>query len=219
MGDELVEGAEGAESEGKRGLSRRAALKAGVAVGVGAVAWSGASITSLGGTPAYAITVSGITKIDLNAGCRNTDQATNCLITQPFRYHTLNAAALPPGFCLANNPGEGTCCGAANPPELRWDTTVVPSSLRCEIVIDSYVGQQACKDLNTTLRNACGYTISASGTTCVNSIMPCNAAGIDPNTFYTIYALCATSGTPPPPPNPATCNNVPPVACTNGPTC
>jgi len=207
---------EGVGSDDKRGPSRRAALKASIAVGVGAVAWSGASITSLGGTPAYAVTVSGITKIDLNAGCRNTDKASNCAVGQLFRYHTLNAAALPPGFCLANNPGEGTCCGAAVAPELRWDTKVT-GTLTCEIVIDSYVGQQACKDLNTTLRNACGYTVSVAGNSCVNSVMPCNPAGLDPNTFYTIYALCSTSGAPPPPPG--VCNNVAPVACTNGPTC
>ena len=41
-------------------LSRRTALKAGVAAGVGAVAWSGMSITSLGGTPAYAAGCTGV---------------------------------------------------------------------------------------------------------------------------------------------------------------
>ena len=57
VSDELTEGV---EPEEKSGLSRRNALKAGVAVGVGAVAWSGVSITSLGGTPAYAQAVTGI---------------------------------------------------------------------------------------------------------------------------------------------------------------
>jgi len=54
------------------GISRRRALQAGVAGGVGLIAWSGASITSLGGTPAYA---AGCTNFTLNFSV--TDMSTN----------------------------------------------------------------------------------------------------------------------------------------------
>ena len=54
MSDQLHDNTSDSSTAG--GLSRRNALKAGVAVGVGAIAWSGPTITSLGGTPVYAVT-------------------------------------------------------------------------------------------------------------------------------------------------------------------
>jgi hypothetical protein len=57
----------------KSGTSRRTALKAGVAAGVGVVAWSVPSITSIGGTPVYAAGCTFVTYFKL-ANCRNTTQ-------------------------------------------------------------------------------------------------------------------------------------------------
>jgi len=96
VGEELTEAVGGADSSG---LSRRNALKAGVAVGVGVAAWSGVSITSLGGTPAYAQGCTGVIVVDLSAGCRNTDQgaASNCT-TGTYGYHPLKDTGLPTGF-------------------------------------------------------------------------------------------------------------------------
>ena len=59
------------------GSSRRAALKAGVGVGVGLIAWSGPTITSLGGTPAYAAGCTFVQQFTL-ADCRNTTSRRSC---------------------------------------------------------------------------------------------------------------------------------------------
>ena len=92
--------------ESPSGSSRRAALKAGVGVGVGLIAWSGPTITSLGGTPAYAAGCTFVIRIDLSGGCRNTDQRVGCL----FGYHTTQPRRAAGGFSLANVIPEGTCC-------------------------------------------------------------------------------------------------------------
>src|SRR5205085_3820938 len=106
----------------QRGLSRRAALKAGVATGVGVAAWSGVTITSLGGTPACAAACTNALVFKL-ADCRNTDQG-KCPSSSHIdllAYHTLDTP-FPPnqGFGLSNNPTEaGVCCsdypGTPNP--------------------------------------------------------------------------------------------------------
>ena len=84
------------------GSSRRAALKAGVGVGVGLVAWSGPTITSLGGTPAYALGCTFVVRVNLSEGCRNTDQG----CTARSRYHSLDVSGLPTGYSISNPIGE-----------------------------------------------------------------------------------------------------------------
>jgi hypothetical protein len=130
MSDESIE----ITDTGSNGFSRRNALKAGVAVGVGAAAWSGAAITSLGGTPAYATGCTFAVQFDL-VTCRNTDQgAAQC--TQKFRYHVLGDQ-LASGFSIQNNITEGTCCSPGNGangtshPVLKWTTT----GLFCQVAL------------------------------------------------------------------------------------
>jgi hypothetical protein len=144
MSDEAVETTDSAE---KGSFSRRNALKAGVAVGVGAAAWSGATITSLGGTPAFAGTgCTGVIHVDLSGGCRNTDQGVPCPGGGDFRYHTLNTVSSP--FSLANNPAEGTCCDAVTPqPVLSWTTP----NVTCVVHIQIYDGGlNACRNQTGT---------------------------------------------------------------------
>ena len=68
-------------------LSRRTALKAAIGVGVGAVAWSGPTITSMAGTPAYATACTFAVEFFL-ANDRNTDQANEC--DPGFGFHVFN---------------------------------------------------------------------------------------------------------------------------------
>ena len=76
--------------------SRRAALKAGVAAGIGLAAWTGPTITSIGGTPAYAATCTNFT-VNTTSADRNTNQG-NCsgnginYVKDPFN--------LPAGYLL-----------------------------------------------------------------------------------------------------------------------
>lgn len=127
MGDESLDGVE-QDAPGR--VSRRAALKAGVAAGIGAAAWSGASITSLGGTPAYAQGCTFAARFDL-VTCRNTDQGAGGGCTKKFRYHVLGDQLLP-GFSITNNITEGTCCdpgygvNGTSPPVFNF-----PSNLYC----------------------------------------------------------------------------------------
>ena len=82
-------------------MSRRNALRAGVAVGVGVAAWSGASITSFGGTPAYAQTSTQTPQVlDIGGGCRNTTQASGC---DPFGYQSEDFTP-PAGFTIGALP-------------------------------------------------------------------------------------------------------------------
>ena len=114
------------EQDGTKGWSRRQALKAGVAAGVGVAAWSGATITSLGGTPAYAAGCTFAQQFDL-VDCRNTDQgAGGC--APKFRYHELKDFGLPTGFAVTNNIPEGTCCNTSTVPLVSF-----PSGLSCEV--------------------------------------------------------------------------------------
>lgn len=59
------------------GISRRRALQAGVGAGVGLVAWSGPTITSLGGTPAYAAVCTNFT-FSLAVTDMSTNQSSGC---------------------------------------------------------------------------------------------------------------------------------------------
>lgn len=89
---DMQEQGDGPEADG-RSFTRRNALKAGVGIGVGAVAWSGASITSLGGTPAYAAVCTNFI-VNETASDRNTNQGggANC---SPFRYQDDSGISFP----------------------------------------------------------------------------------------------------------------------------
>jgi hypothetical protein len=118
MSDETI----GVESTEKRGISRRAALRAGVATGVGVAAWSGVTITSLGGTPAYAAACTNAAIFTL-ANCRNTDQGkcSGSSHIDLLAYHPLDTP-FPPGsgFSLSNQvTGEGICCNQYPSPQLN----------------------------------------------------------------------------------------------------
>jgi hypothetical protein len=76
-------------------ISRRRALQAGVAAGVGAIAWTGPTITSMGGTPAYAAGCTGFT-VNEFAENRNTNQG-GCA-NKNFRYQDDSGITLPAGY-------------------------------------------------------------------------------------------------------------------------
>jgi len=161
------------ESAAERGgLSRRAALKAGVATGVGIAAWSGVTITSLGGTPAYAAACTNASVFPL-ANCRNTDQG-KCAGSSHIdllAYHPLDTP-FPPGsgFSLTGNvtDSSGVCCTAfplteANP-VFHFDNT----KYKCLVRFKIYSSNSNC---------------TANGT-----------AGLDYNFVYPTNAVPSTTG-------------------------
>lgn len=127
------------------GFSRRNALKLGVAAGVGAVAWSGLSITSLGSTPVYAAQCTFAIDRRISGGDRNTDQSDGCRnyggqSGTGFGYHELSVFSnMPSGFSIfnleTNAPGgwgSQVCSTQANPYDL---TLTYPSNLDCKIQV------------------------------------------------------------------------------------
>ena len=109
----------------RNGATRRAAVKAGVGAGVGLLAWSGPTVTSLGGTPAYAAGCTFATRTNISGGCRNLDYGggPEC----DFRYHAIVFSTLPPGYEIANPIIEGSCCGTFT------STLVFPENVSCVV--------------------------------------------------------------------------------------
>jgi len=102
MSDQTIENADVSR------ISRRSALKAGVGVGVGAVAWTGPQITSFGATPAYATGCTFVETFDFYGGWKATNQRSNCNPTGStvfnMAYNTPTQAP-PAGFFFV--PGFG----------------------------------------------------------------------------------------------------------------
>ena len=118
------------KSAASSGLSRRNALKAGAAAGVGAIVWSGVSITSLGGTPAYGLAgCTGVINLDLGGGCRNTDQGNGSDCTPTTGSGRCVALRFSPD-CSPWRPR--TTNGSTGPV-----TTADPSPRRCRRLPDS----------------------------------------------------------------------------------
>jgi hypothetical protein len=181
MSDESI------ESAGKRSISRRTALKAGVAGGVGLAAWSGATITSLGGTPAYAISSTQLVTLDITAGCRNIDNSS----TAPFRYHQ-TPPVLPSGFMITT-VAEGTDCGVADA-VLTWDNT--RPNITCSLILNFF--DPGC----TTVICTSGCITSAPGglnggtlslpLSCYCQTPPPPIVG--PSSKWTLTGACVTNG-------------------------
>jgi hypothetical protein len=138
----------------KNGISRRNALKAGVAVGVGAVAWAGPTITSMGGTPAYAFTCTNFTLRSF-AEDRNTTQA--CAIKgsllEPWQteYQVVNLPGLTSSYSMTPTDTGGpwgrspstakkgcnvTDDKSTNGVPKQWDATFTfPVTETCEVTV------------------------------------------------------------------------------------
>jgi hypothetical protein len=178
---------------GSNGFTRRNALKAGVAVGVGAAAWSGATITSLGGTPAYAQAgCTGVINVNLSGGCRNTDEgsASNCT-TGTYGYHPLTSSN--PQFVVGTaahpNIPEHTCCDKNSVVEVTF-----PSNLQCNVVIIGYSSDGTCMK-GTPIEDG-PFSLGTGSGGSVLVTLGCEP-GFTSSTHYTITAKCNSIGAPP----------------------
>lgn len=148
-------------SENSISNSRRNVLKAGVGLGVGAVAWSGPTITSLGGTPAYAavctqaatLNVDLITDTNTNKSCSSgnnkylTFQA-NLSTTVPAQYNLDVSGVL--GFC------------ADAPRTISWST---PADEICKITFKLYNANGDNIQVNPSPDNIGSSSFERSSTT------------------------------------------------------
>jgi hypothetical protein len=193
MSDEAAGNTDSAENGS---FSRRNALKAGVAVGVGTLAWSGATITSLGGTPAYAVAgCTGVINIDLSGGCRNTDQgsASNCT-TGTYGWHPLNPPNLPSGFQVGTsahpNIPEHTCC------DLNYQVEFLfPTNLQCNVVILGFANNGDCGKGTPVEEGPFPGTVTCNGPGSLLINFKC-FPGFSSSTHYTIAAKCNSIGAP-----------------------
>jgi hypothetical protein len=124
------------------GISRRRALQAGVGAGIGLVAWSGPTITSMGGTPAYAASCTFAVSFFLEND-RNTDQSAGCtpgVEYGDFGWHHFNLnhtdenpkGPLPPEFDSTQlEPANAQVCNDTE----HCATLTFPSSLTCEVTV------------------------------------------------------------------------------------
>ncbi len=176
MSDEPVGAVEGVLS---KGVSRRAALRAGAAAGIGVAAWSGATITSLGGTPAYAVGCTFVVRITLE-GCRNTDQG-SC--AGDFRYHPLTSNVA--GYTLTNNVPNGTCCLD------NWITTLnFPTpGITCKAEIRFALPPQCTGTPQGT------FPLGTSSDGSLEMVLTCPTV-IPSSAQYSIVAVCTTTGAP-----------------------
>jgi hypothetical protein len=198
---------EGVEPEEKSGLSRRNALKAGVAVGVGTVAWSGMTITSLGGTPAYAAGCTFIHQIDLLGGCRNTDSSSPCPVNAPamfaFRFHDALKQNPAAGFTVENADGPGTiadpgiCCDGNTPgsklPIFKW----TDPNLTCQVFTQFWTKNCNSGVVFQSLGSPSAPTNSGAITIQLQCPTIHNPGGTDENAQWGIVAFCFPTGTDP----------------------
>lgn len=187
---ELVDDSSG----GSSGLTRRNALRAGAAAGVGAIVWSGVSITSLGGTPAYGLAgCTGVINIDLGGGCRNTDQGNGSGCTQEFRYHQLKPQFLPSGFTIQDLPAEGTCCDVVPSTPAKF---CFPAGLTCKVSLVFY--PPSCP---APLPAPYHPIDMGTGVSPLTLSFPCPSSTsppftIQPSDKHQIIAKCASTGAP-----------------------
>jgi len=199
MTDEVIEKS---ETGGDNGFSRRNALKAGVAAGVGVAAWSGATITSLGGTPAYAATAActGVINIAIGAECDNTDQTSTCTGGQ-FAYQHLNVTLA--GFGITNPFDIQTCCetAAQNKPFFTWSQAGLQCTTHVEIWYHQCGGPSAellkSSVIGPVMGTATGGQVQVD-TQCFQFTAPVPPGTAIPNgsVFTNVYAKCNSIGAP-----------------------
>ena len=183
------------------GMDRRSVLKAAVAAGVGVAVWSSPSITSIGGTPAYAYMCTG-GKTSHFLGQRNT--SCDCYGPYPggtgkyvqYKWPATSDCGTPTGilpvsvsFNFGNN---GECAPTTYKQSAEGDAAVTlgsnGSGLSCKIHID--VVSSSCG--TTVLGSADTAIIGPGGGTAPMPAIACaSGAGWPSNIFLKVYLECA----------------------------
>lgn len=118
-------------------LSRRRALKAGVAAGVGAAAFAGPQISVLGSTPAYAAHCSPNKFTTSDGPDRNVDCGGACA-NNAFRLHGTDLQATVDGSLVMASVADKVCAGDAVP-----SITGIPSGFECQVSAVIFGGPNA----------------------------------------------------------------------------
>ena len=157
---------------------------------MGLVAWSGPTITSLGGTPAYAAGCTFVTRTNISGGCRNLDYGGGQ--TCDFRYHAIVFSGLPPGYEILDPIIEGACCGT-------WTSTLVfPAGVSCVVRVivfpKAFVDETGARCSGESVSQQ--YGPESNGT--LSFGYPCFAeARAKPFSEYNIEVVCNPTSAPP----------------------
>lgn len=159
----------------KSSISRRNALKAGVATGVGAAAFAGPQIGMLGMTPAYAAACSQPFVTVAIGDCRNTSCPNACDVAG-VKNVSYSADSVSGGGASATTVGG---CGNAGSATL----TAPASTGQCRLRIDVYSKNPAC---------AAG--LGAAGSDFVTSAFSSSIAGGSSGSVTLPSVVCASFG-------------------------
>lgn len=189
------------------GNARRKVLKAGVAVGVGVVAWSGPTISSIGGTPAYAAvcTQPAVQQFDL-ADDTNVDLRDLCDIggnQYVWWQDNFGTPTLPAGYTIDLSQFSGECSNIPRP--ISWTS---PSDVKCQLQVTVY-NQNGSPIIGVSPSSSVSFTVNEgpgdSGTApippptatrqCFSRATPANeydssCYGIASNARYSISLVC-----------------------------
>lgn len=177
----------------KSSISRRNALKAGVATGVGAAAFAGPQIGMLGMTPAYADTCSANwVTIASSTDCQNV--SCNCPnSTVNYKEYSL-AGGGATAEVTRTGSGQGSGCGSLNTTNedgealVSLDLTNVTGYAQCRVTFIFYVnGNSACTNgTGPTVEISSGGVATGTAGETVFPIRQCSPTG-GPNLASTFF--------------------------------
>jgi len=163
--------------------SRRRALKIGVGAGIGLAAWSGGSITSLGGTPAYAAGCTFAIQIEMSNGCQPVDRFVLIGFTIGVSYQNSFSGSFPAGYSVT--PGGSATAGLIFVPTPTYTLTIGDPGVSCVVRLERGFGCGPGPNLIDDFG-------PSSGT--VSWQFPFYFAGA--NDRYRLRAICTATGNP-----------------------
>lgn len=161
--------------------SRRRALKIGVGAGVGVAAWSGGSITSLGGTPAYASGCTFAVQIEMSNGCQPISRNFFFIFLVGLTYQNSFSGSFPAGYSVS--PGGSGTAGAFGSP--TYTLTIGDPGVSCVVRLERGLGCGPGPNLTNDFGPSSGS---------VSFQFPFYGAGASDR--YRLRAICTATGNP-----------------------
>src|SRR5262249_25944993 len=143
------------------------------------------TITSLGGTPAYALACTNVVQLDLLGGCRNTDTNSPCPDEPPaafvFRFHDALKQNPASGFTVDNASGNNTIsgpgigCGGGSPCALLPVFHCTDTTLQCQVFVQFWTKNCGASGAVIYEQHPSPATPSQDGATGITVQLPCSA--------------------------------------------
>lgn len=171
------------QDETQARISRRNALKAGAALGVGAAAFAGPQIGVLGTTPAYAAACSQPWVVVGQAGCTNTSCPAEC--NQGTAKFVSYKAQTVTGSNGATANATAGCGGTATA------TITAPSTTgQCRVRVKAYQGNPQCVANGAAGLLSEVVSASVAGGTSGTVVVPAASCAPASNVFYNLILEC-----------------------------